>query len=140
MDGNKRGFLATLSGRQGSAGQEHRERKTAPGSLREKEVLRKGPLVVDPLRIAAEAGALRHFRDFFGFVFVGTFGPNRFVLVENDTQVGRGNAHALPARDRKSTRLNSSHTVSSYAVFCLKKKIATSSGPFGRVVSGRCVR
>src|SRR5476649_3017080 len=25
-------------------------------------------------------------------------------------------------RDRKSTRLNSSHTVMSYAVFCLKKK------------------
>src|SRR5215204_7387522 len=25
-------------------------------------------------------------------------------------------------RDRKSTRLNSCHTVSSYAVFCLKKK------------------
>ena len=25
--------------------------------------------------------------------------------------------------DRKSTRLNSSHTVISYAVFCLKKKI-----------------
>src|SRR5438132_10048214 len=33
---------------------------------------------------------------------------------------GRG---ARPdARDRKSTRLNSSHTVISYAVFCLKKK------------------
>src|SRR5438034_5786470 len=28
----------------------------------------------------------------------------------------------LIARDRKSTRLNSSHTVISYAVFCLKKK------------------
>src|SRR5438132_4618633 len=28
--------------------------------------------------------------------------------------------------DRKSTRLNSSHTVSSYAVFCLKKKTKTS--------------
>src|SRR5260221_2858592 len=27
-----------------------------------------------------------------------------------------------PAGDRKSTRLNSSHTVISYAVFCLKKK------------------
>src|SRR5438034_7404747 len=27
-----------------------------------------------------------------------------------------------PTRDRKSTRLNSSHTVISYAVFCLKKK------------------
>src|SRR5438132_9875634 len=28
-------------------------------------------------------------------------------------------------RDRKSTRLNSSHTVISYAVFCLKKKTNT---------------
>src|SRR5438132_9994087 len=27
-----------------------------------------------------------------------------------------------PIEDRKSTRLNSSHTVISYAVFCLKKK------------------
>src|SRR5256885_9945065 len=32
-------------------------------------------------------------------------------------------AYKLPrARDRKSTRLNSSHLVISYAVFCLKKK------------------
>src|SRR5260221_5400881 len=29
---------------------------------------------------------------------------------------------ALLGADRKSTRLNSSHTVISYAVFCLKKK------------------
>src|SRR5437588_12368479 len=29
---------------------------------------------------------------------------------------------AINERDRKSTRLNSSHTVISYAVFCLKKK------------------
>src|ERR1022692_3591820 len=29
---------------------------------------------------------------------------------------------AIPAGDRKSTRLNSSHLVISYAVFCLKKK------------------
>src|SRR5207244_10139643 len=28
----------------------------------------------------------------------------------------------LPERDRKSTRLNSSHQIISYAVFCLKKK------------------
>src|SRR5207244_5187644 len=28
-------------------------------------------------------------------------------------------------RDRKSTRLNSSHQIISYAVFCLKKKIST---------------
>src|SRR5256886_4000057 len=31
---------------------------------------------------------------------------------------------ALDATDRKSTRLNSSHSQISYAVFCLKKKIA----------------
>src|SRR5437773_9745587 len=29
---------------------------------------------------------------------------------------------AITARDRKSTRLNSSHITISYAVFCLKKK------------------
>src|SRR5688500_19123145 len=36
-------------------------------------------------------------------------------------------AHADPERalDRKSTRLNSSHLVISYAVFCLKKKTLT---------------
>src|SRR3712207_9491715 len=35
----------------------------------------------------------------------------------------RGGHHLLPP-DRKSTRLNSSHANISYAVFCLKKKIA----------------
>src|SRR5256885_9997058 len=30
--------------------------------------------------------------------------------------------HVVEGRDRKSTRLNSSHLVISYAVFCLKKK------------------
>src|SRR5260221_9225721 len=32
------------------------------------------------------------------------------------------NPAGAQAQDRKSTRLNSSHTVISYAVFCLKKK------------------
>src|SRR2546426_5661206 len=32
--------------------------------------------------------------------------------------------------DRKSTRLNSSHLVISYAVFCLKKKKNTSRAPY----------
>src|SRR2546427_4315190 len=31
-------------------------------------------------------------------------------------------AHTASSRDRKSTRLNSSHSQISYAVFCLKKK------------------
>src|SRR5438034_7107799 len=34
----------------------------------------------------------------------------------------RGSTQSPPPGDRKSTRLNSSHTVISYAVFCLKKK------------------
>src|SRR5256885_5138562 len=33
----------------------------------------------------------------------------------------RSGAASLPAADRKSTRLNSSHLVISHAVFCLKK-------------------
>src|SRR5256885_12078123 len=35
---------------------------------------------------------------------------------------GNGRGEKKHARDRKSTRLNSSHLVISYAVFCLKKK------------------
>src|SRR3712207_7924953 len=39
------------------------------------------------------------------------------------------------ARDRKSTRLNSSHANISYAVFCLKKKTSTGvSGVHGSVI------
>src|SRR2546426_2363063 len=34
----------------------------------------------------------------------------------------RGTPSPTATRDRKSTRLNSSHLVISYAVFCLKKK------------------
>src|SRR5438132_2388907 len=57
---------------------------------------------------------------------VGLYGrvqPPRYVL--RDIGRGRpGDGGDLPGRprDRKSTRLNSSHTVISYAVFCLKKK------------------
>src|SRR2546426_6049838 len=37
-------------------------------------------------------------------------------------EIGRARTLVLPQPDRKSTRLNSSHLVISYAVFCLKKK------------------
>src|SRR5260221_8623289 len=58
------------------------------------------------------------------------------VLQRHDEAVGR---------DRKSTRLNSSHTVISYAVFCLKKKSGSSrdwSGPMpsGEIISRRSCR
>src|SRR5438477_8188894 len=43
------------------------------------------------------------------------------ILVEGDPEL------ELPLRDRKSTRLNSSHMSISYAVFCLKKKTILAS-------------
>src|SRR2546426_7772311 len=43
---------------------------------------------------------------------------------------------ARPAGDRKSTRLNSSHLVISYAVFCLKKKKKTNK-QYNRVKCGQ---
>src|SRR3989454_5481994 len=47
----------------------------------------------------------------------GLIGPD-----EGDRVLGEVQAALKSQRDRKSTRLNSSHLVISYAVFCLKKK------------------
>src|SRR5438128_8863366 len=44
------------------------------------------------------------------------------ALVERDRDGGEAPITELNKRDRKSTRLNSSHGSISYAVFCLKKK------------------
>ena len=44
-----------------------------------------------------------------------------FIAIENDSVFSKAVLDAI-AEDRKSTRLNSSHVVISYAVFCLKKK------------------
>src|SRR3712207_8443433 len=46
------------------------------------------------------------------------------TLLHHRHQSGQrnGGTHKISKRDRKSTRLNSSHANISYAVFCLKKK------------------
>src|SRR5215469_7897715 len=44
------------------------------------------------------------------------------LIPEWNDLVRTGNWRAAAERDRKSTRLNSSHVEISYAVFCLKKK------------------
>src|SRR5438552_12902937 len=46
-----------------------------------------------------------------------------------------GRWHFLAERDRKSTRLNSSHQIISYAVFCLKKK---KQAPDGTILTQSC--
>src|SRR5437588_7995645 len=44
------------------------------------------------------------------------------VLIRYEIVKSVSNQKGFAPADRKSTRLNSSHTVISYAVFCLKKK------------------
>src|SRR5690349_22834950 len=56
----------------------------------------------------------------FGFRYAYTFG---FDFDAPRTRHGTDGGG--PRRDRKSTRLNSSHVEISYAVFCLKKKNKT---------------
>src|SRR5256885_5574745 len=67
----------------------------------------------------------------FRSVIADTAGPIALagVMGGRDTEVSANTKHILLesanfdfVRDRKSTRLNSSHLVISYAVFCLKKK------------------
>src|SRR5215211_8253775 len=64
-----------------------------------------------------------------GSVTLSDSGGNTYAAVAPASRWGSGNALRSQvfyaknvAGDRKSTRLNSSHTVISYAVFCLKKK------------------
>src|SRR5438034_5100682 len=49
-------------------------------------------------------------------------GDSAYVRSGEIEYLVRGERCTCPWLDRKSTRLNSSHTVISYAVFCLKKK------------------
>src|SRR2546430_3176748 len=49
--------------------------------------------------------------------------PGDVVAARHIVQAGRALPDAARSVDRKSTRLNSSHSQISYAVFCLKKKI-----------------
>src|SRR5256885_8017223 len=53
---------------------------------------------------------------------VGLLGPDEVAAADLVPVVPAEEALAGEPADRKSTRLNSSHLVISYAVFCLKKK------------------
>src|SRR3972149_9725252 len=46
------------------------------------------------------------------------------------TEISKGSFSVPQCLDRKSTRLNSSHSQISYAVFCLKKNIFVSEGAY----------
>src|SRR5947209_15701454 len=51
--------------------------------------------------------------------------PGLAIYLHGDLGAGK----TALTRDRKSTRLNSSHANSSYAVFCLKKKSSAGTNP-----------
>src|SRR5438876_6649837 len=68
--------------------------------------------IEEPSVVAAASNAARMARERGGFS-ASTSGP---IMIGQIQLVGN------PPRDRKSTRLNSSHPSISYAVFCLKKK------------------
>src|SRR3712207_7136459 len=74
----------------------------------------------------------RGLREVHGWVQPAAPWPTLLTIqsrVRGDVRAAR--SRGLPPRDRKSTRLNSSHANISYAVFCLKKKkksVANSDG------------
>src|SRR5947199_6662016 len=56
-------------------------------------------------------------------LFRSVYGPEKVRrVIRVCKNVCRESLHPRGSRDRKSTRLNSSHLGISYAVFCLKKK------------------
>src|SRR5258708_24606314 len=61
-------------------------------------------------------------------LFRSLSGPGALAVspVDGSLYVAEASNHRV-LRDRKSTRLNSSHQIISYAVFCLKKKNEISS-------------
>src|SRR5215510_15479251 len=71
-----------------------------------------------PVQSAERALSERHPDGWSSFTFAKTcwdWTHNRYACRERSDYLN-------PKRDRKSTRLNSSHVAISYAVFCLKKK------------------
>src|SRR5439155_10219879 len=80
------------------------------------------------LIIRGATRALDFYKKAFGAVELMRFPGPDGTIGHAEMKIGEGvvmleNALARRRRtDRKSTRLNSSHVASSYAVFCLKKK------------------
>src|SRR3712207_7327641 len=83
--------------------------RSAPAAGAKPKVFKHGSTVVVRVRVRDSAG--------------GDVTPAKAPAWVKPKATGKNKAKPnQPARDRKSTRLNSSHANISYAVFCLKKK------------------
>src|SRR5437588_8292350 len=86
-----------------------------------------GPVSVDETVLEALARPVRaHYGDGWTELYKRcTAGMKKVFKTSGDVHLifGSGMAGIETCIDRKSTRLNSSHTVNSYAVFCLKKNM-----------------
>src|SRR5256886_6177079 len=83
-----------------------------------------GAARADSAVIAGKArprGTFPHFRRAGDFIFVSGTSARR---ADDSIAGAQRDASGRTVLDRKSTRLNSSHSQISYAVFCLKKKKA----------------
>src|SRR5207253_11012449 len=60
--------------------------------------------------------------DFYKAKPGSAFRAQMYFLIERQKRLREALDKEIHLRDRKSTRLNSSHVAISYAVFCLKKK------------------
>src|SRR5690625_6401575 len=95
------------------------------GALRPGAVLQSDPmpvLIIEGVRYSAKP-AMRCTNPHRGHP--GNIAHRHQIVGRIKAQIGkksRINGIGAPHRDRKSTRLNSSHVAISYAVFCLKKK------------------
>src|SRR2546430_9052013 len=72
-------------------------------------------------RLSSAEEQLRHHRQFY-FLNPQPFIGSVAILGDAAVTLNLGDGPDLTQRDRKSTRLNSSHSQISYAVFCLKKR------------------
>src|SRR5688572_32278453 len=76
-----------------------------------------------PTRRSSDLAAMSMMGATFMLVGIGLlYGETGTLDMAHLSTVLAGRAPSVTLRDRKSTRLNSSHSQISYAVFCLKKK------------------
>ena len=63
----------------------------------DQQALRERPLLIDPLRLAAEIGSARELADFFGGVLVAAFSPNSLIALKFHHQLRSSYGHRLAA-------------------------------------------